>query len=848
MTAAPPLFDTLDNPTLSGWRQDYVVSDSTGDAPVTNPDGTAKPDPLAPIKGAGPLLEDEKAKAAKKVVALWKRQNTPMSRRSAYWELYGEWRRGRRGIFVQKRQDVNQWKVYGVPGSSSRAMPDQTDAHVRRTVANLLADDPVPEGIPASDSPEDRDAAEFATRLLVAETGPECLNVPQLLRNGLDKAGTFCSTFFWVNVDPMGKGFDLEQRMAAPNATDAADPLTDPTTGVACESPILRYVAEDGRTLTDDATLAARRWKPGLQIDALTGRNCRFLPETAKGIADADGMIVARYTTKGALVSTFPAAKDFTDAQWRTLSEWKPEGAKKLLPRWARDYLTRAKDDIERVGDDLPDDTPILTMTLYLKSGDQYKDGAYVVVSKDELLHRQKWTGSFQNAQGKQQSTCLMVPIAQLRWWDDTEEDDPYGGTVVEKLGPADEVWATQMQSELDWAFRFNNPNVFLPITSPVQPRALQLRDGSPIPITSPQDIPTIEKVPAWPASSRDLRNDMTELMQQASGITMNTMETPNVNSGAQGELVVAQQSVNLHNTRANLTMCYERLLRIIAEQVKCFYSVPDKVSYQGEDGAYKEEEWTGADLKGAKDFRLARGSMTGLNPMAKQQYIANLVQLGLDPAEAKRLITNGLSGQVGAQDNPYLLRVRRQITRYLDGPLGDKADATDAEGADAVKAYDAQTQAFQQAQQAAQQAEQAAQQMAAEAQQVGMQPPPAQAPAPLPPAPFDPFAALPIDEEPAIATIRHAELSRGMVRAQFAKYDGTAWQQTYLAAYDRAKQAAGILTVAEQGEQAKAQADAAAKAEADKAKAKTAGDIEKMQVEAELESQVPAAAPTLNL
>lgn len=694
-------------PTQERNSKAFTVSDSPAEQADTAPEPNE-------FEGKGPLLEQEnEKKVAEQVVALWKAQDIPMNRRDAFWRMYAGWRNGARGLSIQKVEDVNQWRVWTVPGAPSRAMPDKTDELIRKTVANIMADDPLPECSPSTDTTEAREAAEFQERILTAETGEAGLNLPRLLRLGLDKAGTWCSSFFWVTPNPTGKGFEPETIMAAPLAMTAEHPLVDPSTGVITAHPIERYVREDGG-LTDEPGEAKRRWKPGLDVDVLTGRHVRFLPETAKGIDDAIGVLVAKYTTLGQLKAAIPKVRDMTPEEQRDLTTWKVPEAKRLLPRWARDYLRRQGEaKLEKGKDDsLPDQTPCLTMCLYLKGSSEYQDGAYLVCSDKVVLHRQTWYETFTTKAGTKKGECMMIPVAQLRWWDDAQHDDPYGHTVAAKLGPWDEVYAAQLSSELDWAFRFNNPNVFIPHSSPVKGKALRRRDGTPIIIRTPADKPIYEDVPRWPVSSLQLREDAKQAMIEAAGRVGGSLEAPQAKSGSQANAIIAQANVDLTATRNNTRDCYERLLRIVAQHMKVYYTVPDKVRYVGEDASYKEQQWSGVDLTDAVTIRLARGSMTGMNRMAKNAYITQLIPLGLDPSEARRLMNGNISAEIGSEDHPHLLRVRRQIARWFDGPPEgwEQAAAT----------YQQQMQQYRAAQQRQQQQQQQMKaQQAAQAQNV---------------------------------------------------------------------------------------------------------------------------------
>ena len=125
------IISPLDDPYPGGDRSSFVVSSSPPEteAPAEKKTG------IEAIPGKGELLEIDETKAARQVLALWKRQDVPMDRRDKYWRLYADWRRGRRGIFVDKIENTNIFRVWSVPGASNQPMPDRTDELVQRTVA-----------------------------------------------------------------------------------------------------------------------------------------------------------------------------------------------------------------------------------------------------------------------------------------------------------------------------------------------------------------------------------------------------------------------------------------------------------------------------------------------------------------------------------------------------------------------------------------------------------------------------------------------------------------------------------------------------------------------------------------
>src|SRR5205823_8897993 len=80
-------------------------------------------------------------------------------------------------------------------------------------------------------------------------------------------------------------------------------------------------------------------------------------------------------------------------------------------------------------------------------------------------------------------------------------EEDPYGKGLMRLLGPGNEVRSAQIGALLEHLDRFNNRKVFYPITSALQPKAMQAATGTYIPI-NPGGQPTVEDLPTFPDAS----------------------------------------------------------------------------------------------------------------------------------------------------------------------------------------------------------------------------------------------------------------------------------------------------------------------------------------------------------
>ena len=210
-----------------------------------------------------------------------------------------------------------------------------------------------------------------------------------------------------------------------------------------------------------------------------------------------------------------------------------------------------------------------------------------------------------------------------------------------------------------------------------------------------------------------------------------------------------------------NIGDYYIGLCRIILQQARAFCTVPQMLSYVGKDGEYKEREWSRTDFRTTRSVSIAKGSFTMHTLIAKQEMANNaLAQKAIDIDEYRDIVSGGVSPVLGMQENPHLMRIRRQLDKWSDGPSREY--------------------------QAAKQAQDAAQQQTA---MIGGAPPAA---TPLP-TPFS--RKLPIDSEPMPAKIRHRQISAMLASSRFEAYPPD-WQQVLLDEYAEMKNAAGIMSV----------------------------------------------------
>jgi hypothetical protein len=731
--------------------------------------------------GMGPLLEQaDQATVVRQIVEMIHQQRNSRKRRRAEWECNKLWVRGIRGARVRRLSEDRDDVQLVVPLGSYDLPPvmDRCEELIDKAINRLYADPPAPDAEPASDSDTDRDAAEFMTRLLIVEGAESGFNNVGVQRRAEKKAAVHGSGFVYVCVDPMGNGWRPTEIRALPTAMTEQDATIDPAT----QQPVTdtderletRYVT-DGGQLTNNPSEARRQWLPKIKLEVFTGEHVILLPETCTGIDDAYGFILLRYTSIGKLRATFPdTVGKASQETLEKLVNWNPEDAK-----YARPPFASAK-DIGKSGTDgkISDSALACTASLYFESYGDYPKGAYIVAAGEDLvLHKQTWCGMVETGPGEVTEECLELPLAQFRQLNDEVDDDHMGKGIAAKLGPPDEVRGNIVLGWEEYLDQFLHRNTFLPLGSIIQPGVLNVRDGTPI-LFNPGGKPEQETLEQFPPDAKEFYDRVGTAQEQSIGLgeTAQGLESPDAQSGVAKQIVVQEAHVNFGHLRQNAGDGQERLWRIVGQHYRVFYTIPQKLKYQGDDGAYKEREWSRIDLGSTRDIRIARGSFTQQSPEAKQakldaRYAAKLI----DPEEYDRLTAVNIQATIGYQDNPHL-------TRWKEGPPDNWQPPQapvmpDPASAQPVPAVDPNT---------------------------GQPVPPL-------PDPANPFADVrAVDAEQDVARIRWLALRRELSSTAYTKQPAP-WAKYLVDAYNVARQAAGIVTVAEQQQAAQQQQAAAA-------------------------------------
>jgi hypothetical protein len=322
---------------------------------------------------------------------------------------------------------------------------------------------------------------------------------------------------------------------------------------------------------------------------------------------------------------------------------------------------------------------------------------------------------------------------------------------------------------------------------------------------------PEIEQMPNFPSAMKDFLQFVNDDMDDESTLQEvgQGLSDPSVTSGRQAQQIVEQVHAALSGLHHNASKGLIRGWRIMLQLARAYYTVPQQISWVGEDGAYKQKQWTGADLSSAKQVKIRRGSFTMLQPTQKTLLATEHVTMGImSPQEFIDITSSNVQSLTGLQDNAHRMKARRQINTWYQGPPEDWVPQTDP--------------------------------------QTGQPPVDPETGQPVPdPVLAEMFRALPPDIEPANAEMRTYEFGKAISGTKFQGFPPE-WQEGLLNAYQLSRQAAGILTIEEQQQAAQAEAEAQQQeVQAQQQAAQTQQDtkLEEARIKAESEETKTAMA-----
>ncbi len=776
-----------------------------------------QPDQSQQFQGLGELLEEpSESKVFKTVDDLVLRQRTLSRSRLAqdrHWTAVKQGYGMLSELVKIENQDLYQQNF--APGAEDAlrqaAVPNKQADLCNKLTETLMSDPAVLQTSSDSEDEASEQAAELAGEFLSQDGDEGGTDDKQVFWAQIEGATVRASTFNRYWVDATGGGSIPTQIKAHPQAKDPQHPLDAvdaqglpiPTTDY-----VLRYVTADGgpdgapAQFTNDPAHAARTWLPKIRIEKWGREHVRLFPED-KDLSQATCVVGLLYCTLGEAKRRWQSVGQMTDAECGQLCDWTPINYLPLLPAAlrARWKLQTGSEKDPKGGSN---DERVLfyyaydrvSSSDYPKGATLYVSGAFggTILDRDTLSCDVEMPSQEQNGQTVTDTKILDLPWVQIRLIQDTDEKDPTGTAFMKRIGPAGEAGETLATSYLEAIDIILHPARFATATSPLtaddvdESRTI----GDFATVLTKDDMPVYEQMRPLPPNFFEVMGWQYEQMDYSAGLDKASTgdSTSHEVSGVARNIAVQRALVSVGRMQQSVNQAWKRHGRIKLQLAMKYYTVPQMIRYVGEDGASKQEWWTGQNFASVTDHvEIQPGTGTLKSPQDKVHDALQMSQAGLlDADDLKAIAGPELAKSLGVPVNPHAQRIERQVSSWLQGPPDGWVQQ--------YQQYEQAMQAYQQQQQAIQaqmaQAMQVWQQQAAAAQQANAPVPPQpqmppQAPPPTPP--WTPFAALAMDDEPLIASLRQKRLAKLMAQVRFTAQP-IEWQSTVTQAYTTARQA----------------------------------------------------------
>jgi hypothetical protein len=706
-------------------------------------------------------------------------------------------RRVRDGVAFSTLEKVPNQHIWiaklpnGITKESSSAVPNKADDLCNKVEDTLMADPAKPDPMAHVNDDATKPAAELAGKFLQMDAGEVGTNDVETYRWALNNAFTGASSYLHYVVDHTGGGYQPLQKLAHPMATDPSNPLVaiipgppDPITGQPtpgtedrATNPILRYVspptpeAPEGQ-FVEEAMQADRVWLPKIRIERTRREQVRVFPATAT-VENAVAVIVIRFPTLAEARTMWPdTVGAMSGEQLASLAQWKPPLGDLIVPfafRGSLDSVTGPT--VDEVGSLSPIlQRRMFAYRLYVAKSPEYPKGYQLDISGADggtILGETDLEYTVTLPTQGQVTRCKDIMVVQVRPMQDVQGGNPKGWPFISRFAGASEASATMYSAFMDACDNMLHPHVYLRTTSTIDED--EWFDRSRPMLLHPQDPePTYEHFSPLPPILPLLENLDTK-QDTASGLTGTAqgLDSANAVSGVAKSLTIRQAQVSLSGFQQNLHAAMTRGWRLKCQLAQAEFTTPQLLSYTGQDNSDEPQWWTGEDMAGVDRIGIQPGTGSMMTPEGKAQYVAFLQsQQWMDPQRAAQVALPGIRADLGLPEDPFEAAIERGVSDFLQGP---------PEGWVEQQA---------QQQQAMQQAQAEYQQQTAPAAQLGQPVAPFVPPqmAPL----HNPFPPRANDGEPMVAMVYLQRLSKLLVDPAFDKQPPP-WQQTAIAAYQRA-------------------------------------------------------------
>lgn len=547
----------------------------------------------------------------------------------------------------------NENRVY-TPNAVERRMPP-TINRIRRAVhryqAQVTADEPIIEGVPAAHTDEARDAAEAATSGLRGEWHRLRLN--RHLQRTVQIAGVMRSGFWFFEWDKYSGG-----------KTPAMKFFTHDETG----DRELKFVDSSGEPV-DEPEEAAYIWEGNLTAEVLTPFNVRW--SGGNTAHEAEEVLVAKLVTLRKVYEMDPSARKAKVSQLvgqvpAEAEQWLHDirgagGFRSFRTAFDGDNFEAMDGTSLEDGDSLLD-APVMLIHYFRPKCKAHPKGFHAVAAGKHLMYSGKLKFG-------------VVPVAQFRLLDD--HADPLGLGLVDLLKDPQELLDFVNTQVLRWLQSLKR-RWFVPMGSSVKTRDLMNPTQSVITFNPNAGAPVPEQHGELPHSLTDWVDRFDQSFDDELGIhdTMQGKHVPGVSSGRHAEALRSGDETVLGLTRTQIEEGLVHSGKIILGAMRKEWSKERKVQFF-DNREYIEIALSRTDFGETNEVRLKKGTLLMLTPAQKLETLFSYAEMGLVTGrELRKLAPLTDVAGVSITEDPHYIRARRQNSKFLAGPPDELVSA----------------------------------------------------------------------------------------------------------------------------------------------------------------------------
>lgn len=593
-------------------------------------------------QGRRTLADIGKRAVAEHIKKRWERLEKVARERLAHIKL--NWLRYKGYSFAQIHpNDPN--RVFVPPGSTTKRAPtiNKIERTVDRYVAQITADEPLMEAVPASHSNEDRDAAEAATAMLRGEF--ERMDLVEQLRRVMAFAAVMRSGFWFFQWDPDDGAEEKAQKFFEVNGRKVLLPV------------------DSSGNRVDDPSKAATIRLGNIKLSVMSPANVRW--DGARYAHDAREVVVAEVMKLRDVYEAWPKTREAKVSEL-LCGEYKPTSGSEWLEdlrgesqRGARRKLAdswesrtgESMDEIENILDE-----PVLIQHYFRRKGKTYKQGFQALAAGEYLISR----GNLRYG---------IIPVAHFKFLDALS--DVMGRALVDLLRDPQEL-LDFVNGQILRYLQMLKRRWFVPQFSGVKARDLMSPTRSIIEYNPQAGKPEPEVQAEIPNSLVDWVERFDADYDDLAGIhdTLQGKHVPGVSSGRHAEALRSGDETLLGLTRAQMKIGLRHGARIILAMVKKEWRLERRVRYTGENRQYLERAFRNTDFGQTTDAVLKNSTLLMLTPAQRLDTVMSMAEAGaLTVDEVRQLAPLGDVMGISITEDVHYQRARRQNERFLQGP-----------------------------------------------------------------------------------------------------------------------------------------------------------------------------------